>query len=716
MDIASAAALRSDGASPGHVRSGSGSRWLERWSARLAHPSAVLIALPALVLVVGVVLTASTFLRVRAVGEEAAVHRFRERTRRAEASIQSAILQADALLDRAAALSRAHSSQASIEPFARELHDLALARRGLKWLSVSFPDGTFQGVFVERGKLRFQVSRIEAEKTKMQQYDFASGALTPNGTGDFDYDPRKRDFYRAAVSARRRLWTQPYPFFPDFHTGITRAEALFDGERLHAVVTADYDVAELSGVLGTEPHADSFTIVFSEDGSLLALAGLELSAARGARSRERALRLSDLEEPALSAFYAGRQQVHDGEPREYRAGEARYVAIEKPLRVPRDLGWRIAVVTDQSRLLAVARQHARTSLLSGALFVLASVVLASAFAIGIGRTRRARELAEQRASTAMQQVRELGSYQLEESIGAGGMGEVFRARHRMLARPAAIKLIRTEMLGERREAIEARFEREARVLSSLRSPNTVSVLDFGRTTDGRLFLVMELLDGQPLDRIVRERGPLPAARVLPILIGACRALAEAHAAGVVHRDVKPANLMLCYDGDGVERVKLIDFGLVKVPRSSELTAEGSVSGTPDYMAPEQAMSGEIDGRSDLYALGATAFHLLTGKPVFSEPSDVATLLAHQLKPPPLPSKLTNAYVPPELERLILRCLAKEPSSRPSSAASLARALSAITIPEEHRISPEALRDFWSAVSSRDGTTDSAVIEASTRTA
>jgi serine/threonine protein kinase len=272
------------------------------------------------------------------------------------------------------------------------------------------------------------------------------------------------------------------------------------------------------------------------------------------------------------------------------------------------------------------------------------------------------------------------------------------------------------MLGERREAVEARFEREARVLASLRSPNTVSVLDFGRTTDGRLFLVMELLDGLPLDRILSKYGPLPAARVIPILIGACRSLAEAHAAGIVHRDVKPANLMLCHEGDDQERVKLIDFGLVKVPLASNVTADGRVSGTPDYMAPEQARGGEVDGRTDLYALGATGFHLLTGRPVFREPSDVATLLAHQIQQPTPPSKATNNYVPLELEHLLLRCLAKEPLSRPSSAASLARALSAIELPERHRMSPQALREWWQTVSGGDGASGTGPSEVSTRTA
>jgi len=169
----------------------------------------------------------------------------------------------------------------------------------------------------------------------------------------------------------------------------------------------------------------------------------------------------------------------------------------------------------------------------------------------------------------------------------------------------------------------------------------------------------------------------------------------------VHRDVKPANLFLCHDGEGIERVKVLDFGLVKDTRSVQLSLEGKISGTPEYMSPEQAHGGELDGRADLYSLGCTAFHLLSGRPVFREPSDVATLLAHQVQPAPTLSSVMDAAIPPELEALIARCLAKQPEFRPVSAASLGRALAAIRFGDDQRVTPERIREWWEAVSAGD---------------
>jgi serine/threonine protein kinase len=435
---------------------------------------------------------------------------------------------------------------------------------------------------------------------------------------------------------------------------------------------------------------------------LLALAGSRLQAPK-AVPRLRALTFADLKDPVLGAFFASRPPEVHRDAREFATNAGPWIAVERPLEAPQGLGWRLAALSEEAELSAPARRHARAALISSSSFVLGSVLFSSLLAFGISRLRQARRKAERRVQSALERVRELGSYQLERRIGSGGMGEVWRARHRLLARPAAIKLIRTERLGQNRAGMEARFEQEARVLSSLRSPNTVSVFDFGRTTDGRLFLVMELLEGLTLDRVLALDGRLPAARVIELLIGVCRSLAEAHAAGLVHRDVKPANLFLCHEGDGVERIKVIDFGLVKAPPSDgpQLSRQGGVSGTPDYMAPEQASGAAVDGRTDLYALGCTAFHLLTGKPVFSEPSDVALLLAHRLQTPPSPAKSTPDYVPRELDQLVVRCLAKEPECRPSSAASLGRALGAIELPREHRLSAQDLSAWWQRVEAKE---------------
>ena len=687
----------------GEGQSGTHTRDSGHWTFGLARPAAVLAALPGLVAVVGAVLTVSSYTQMKELGARGAVERAAERARFAEQNLRSAINQADALLDRTRDIARSRVSDGNVETLAHELRDLGLKRRGLKWLSLSFPDGTFQGVFVDGERLRFQVSRLEDGQTRMVQYDFAGDGLVPSGGAGFHYDPRERDFYRRAVEARRRIWTEPYPFLPDFRSGISRAEAVLDARgELHAVVTVDYDVAELSGALAVSGAPHARVVVFAPGGALLALSGLSKGALPGTKASDpnRALRISDLADPPLRAFFDARRPGVS-EPSTFDSGGERFFAVERALVEPAGLGWRLATVSEERALFAEARAHAQKSLISSSAFVLGAILCAAAIALGIDRVRRSRALAERRAETLLERARQLGSYQLEERIGRGGMGEVWRARHRMLARPAAIKLIRGEVLGDDRERVEARFEREARALAGLRSPHTVSVFDFGRTLDGRLFLVMELLHGLPLDRVLKLHGPLPASRVVPILIGACNSLSEAHAAGIVHRDVKPGNLFLCHDGDGIERVKVLDFGLVKDTRSVQLSLEGKISGTPEYMAPEQAHGGELDGRADLYSLGCTAFHLLAGRPVFKEPSDVATLLAHQSQPAPALSSVTNAAIPAELEALIARCLAKQPEFRPVSAASLGRALAAIRFDEDQRLTPEQIREWWDSVSARE---------------
>ncbi len=692
----------------GAAEAGSRTRASGHWTFGLARPAAVLVALPGLVAVVGAALTVSSYSEMKQLGARGAVEHVEQRARFAEQSLRSAIDQADALLDRTRHIARARSSDQDPRSLAFALRDLGLERRGLKWLSVSFPDGTFQGAFRDGELLRFQQSRIEHGRTRMLQFDFEGDGLVESGGADFHYDPREREFYRRAVAARRRIWTEPYPFLPDYRSGISRAEAVFDARgELHAVVTADYDVAQLSGTLGVPGALDGRVVVFAPNGALLAVRGLPKAALPKSADPSRALRINDLADPPLRAFFAERRPGAS-EPSTFESGGQRFFAVERALTEPAGLGWRLATVTSESALFAEARAHAKRSLISSSAFVLGAILCAAAIALGIDRVRRSRARAERRVETLLERARQLGSYQLEERIGRGGMGEVWRARHRMLARPAAIKLIRGEVLGDDRERVEARFEREARALAGLRSPHTVSVFDFGRTLDGRLFLVMELLHGLPLDRVLKLYGPLPASRVVPILIGACHSLSEAHAAGIVHRDVKPANLFLCHDGDGIERVKVLDFGLVKDARSVQLSLEGKISGTPEYMAPEQAHGNELDGRADLYSLGCTAFHLLSGRPVFREPSDVATLLAHQAEPPPALSSVSAAPIPPELEALIARCLAKQPEFRPISAASLGRALSAIRFDDDQRLTQEQLREWWDVVSARDNPPPSSV--------
>ena len=281
-------------------------------------------------------------------------------------------------------------------------------------------------------------------------------------------------------------------------------------------------------------------------------------------------------------------------------------------------------------------------------------------------------------------ARELGSYQLGELLGRGGMGEVYKARHCMLARPAAIKLIRPEMLGaadeEAAKLAVARFKREAEAAANLRSQHTVELYDFGVTADGTLYLVMEYLEGMDLETVVRECGPLSTGRTIHILRQVCESLIEAHAIGLVHRDIKPANIHVGRVGLHHDFVKVLDFGLVKEVSSVSIgdsisTVPGQMAlGTPGYLAPEMALGERIDGRADIYALGCVAYCLVTGQLVF-EADTVFQMIAKHLQSAPIPpSQRTTKPVSPDLERLILKCLAKAPIERPQSAAQLAQAL------------------------------------------
>ena len=297
------------------------------------------------------------------------------------------------------------------------------------------------------------------------------------------------------------------------------------------------------------------------------------------------------------------------------------------------------------------------------------------------------------------EANELGQYVLDEKIGGGGMGEVWRARHRLLIRPAAIKLIRPEMSGDR-ELLLRRFEREARATAALRSPHTVQLYDFGATEDGRLYYVMELLDGLDLDTLVRQYGPLPPERVVHILRQVCSSLQDAHGNGLVHRDIKPANVVVSRAGTTFDFAKVLDFGLVKLDtaRKTEddavkLSAEDSTSGTPAFMAPEVVLGGaDTDHRVDLYALGCVGYWLLTGKLIFEGRNVVEVMYHHAHTPPPRPSTRSELPIPAQLEDLVMECLEKDPERRPASAEAVSTRLEAV--PLESPWTVERAERWW----------------------
>jgi serine/threonine-protein kinase len=283
----------------------------------------------------------------------------------------------------------------------------------------------------------------------------------------------------------------------------------------------------------------------------------------------------------------------------------------------------------------------------------------------------------------LKEAQDIGSYCLDELLGAGGMGEVWVAEHCMLARPAAIKLIRPEMLGTdraNREMVSRRFEREAQATAALHSPHTISIYDFGVTEDASFYYVMELLEGMNLDELIKVHGPIPAGRAVYLLQQVCQSLADAHNDGLIHRDINPANIFVCRMGLELDFIKVLDFGLVKTPEGvgqgvAELTVEGMAYGTPGFMAPEIAMGEkEIDGRVDIYGVGCVAYWLLTGKRVFKGETPMAEAIHHIQSQPVPPSERTQISVPESLEKVILSCLEKDPADRPQSAHELGRLL------------------------------------------
>jgi len=329
-----------------------------------------------------------------------------------------------------------------------------------------------------------------------------------------------------------------------------------------------------------------------------------------------------------------------------------------------------------------------------------SATLASAFAVvfAVVGARVVYGLGRQVAA-----ARELGSYHLEDKLGEGGMGEVWRARHRMLARPAAIKLIRHETKegGGQPPATEAvqRFEREAQAIAGLRSPHTVELFDFGVANDGAFYYAMELLDGLDAEDLVRRFGPVSADRTLYLLRQVCHSLSEAHAHGLVHRDIKPANVFVCRYGEDRDFVKVLDFGIVKdfqgADGDSAQTQEHTFRGTPAFAAPEQAEGkADIDGRADIYAVGCLAYWFMTGQHVFSADTPMALLMAHVGTAPTPPSARCELAIPAALDDIVLSCLAKDPTNRPQSARELADRLS--DVPGIGPWTDDQARAWWSS--------------------
>jgi serine/threonine protein kinase len=701
-------------------------RFVSRLSEGIASPVGILLIIPGLVSLVGTFLTLLGEYALHDSSIEVAQGRMAEQARLVATSVRDALGQSEPMLDRLEDLTLHHHPAQPFEGFAHALKDLMDGRFGVTYVSASFPDGTFQGAYVDPdGVTRFQDSRVGAQGTFARRFDYGSrGLLLPQREDQTEYDPRVRGFYLLATETGKRVWTKPYLFYDSQTAGVTRAAPIYttrDGARtLHAVVTIDFDVNALSSYLSARKLEGMRSLLYADDGTILAYAAEADAPLTLIAHDQRPLRFQDLSDPLLLAFFAVARQDRQARERvrSVFVGERRYLSAMARVSSEPSLPWSTAYLVPEQQFLKVLSAYEDRSFWIGGVAVLASTLIAYLFARHITRVRtEAREAKEEArearaaAREARAEARELGSYRLVACLGRGGMGEVWRAQHRLLAREAAIKLIKPDELSNISEAMRERFRREAEALARLRSRNTIELFDYGVAEDGTFFLVMELLDGLDFDTLVQKHGAQPPERVVHLLIQVCNSLAEAHSAGLVHRDIKPANLFMCRAAEEVDVVKVLDFGLVRgakeagaehalLPltdlRVGGLTQPEGLVGTPAYMAPEQVQSRPIDGRADLYALGGVAFWLLTGELVFDVENPVEQLLAQIHEPLPDLRKRLPRETPAELVQLITACLAKDAIDRPSDARALGRLLRAVPFTAARTWTDERAQAWWLA--------------------
>ncbi|MFT3698091.1 MAG: serine/threonine protein kinase [Kofleriaceae bacterium] len=680
----------------------------ERFGRWFASPASVLVILPLLVISVGVVVlmlgrkathdSAETLVRRQLVAQAIQVQR----------DVESTLDQSEPVL----AGLRLLAEPALATPDAMQrLHDLVVGRSGIYNTSIAFPVGVIWSTYKQPGS--DAIFAAESKDGERVNYAF-DGGMHELSREHTTYDARTRPHYQKAIEAKKRTWLKPRVFSTSHKTGLTVTEPVYDSTgELVAVLTIDFDVESLSSSIAQPPITDARTVVFTREGTMLAYPSVPVPPTKG-----EVLTYSDYHDPKLEALFAALANGSNSEQRFFTlsTSEGPYFASTahlKPNHATAPVDWMLATLVPEPVLFDATRQFGREAILASAAALLIALGVALMFAWNLVRMRRVVTEARQEAKIARERADELGSYRLVEKLGAGGMGEVWRAEHQLLARQAAIKLVRPEVLADKSHAqlIQERFRREAQTVASLRSRNTVELYDYGITPDGAFFFVMELLEGLDLAQLVKQHGPQPAARVIHILIQACGSLAEAHDAGLLHRDIKPANLFVAKAADEVDIVKLLDFGIaqhvaeplaaitvapmpIKGGTGERLTLEGSVIGTPGYIPPEQAIGDQLDPRGDLYALACVAWFLLTGAEVFTSATQDDLIRAHVQQD--IPALETRGWLPEALKQLIYRCLAKEPGQRPRDARALADELAQIEIPVEHAWSRQKAQAWWKA--------------------
>ena len=596
-------------------------------------------------------------------------------------------------------------TEAQLESFfGRVENELLVARDWGRAGMLELSDSDFlNSLFMSSLRQRTPVSSLMIADTLGQEYmllrdvdSFVSRGVSPQTMGgraswsrwrdhetlveewaeNLGYDPRVRPWYQGAMGTAGEAeihWTDPYIFFTTKDPGITASVRWSPASEPGATHVLGFDVLLLDISRFTsslDVSENGVAIVLTEDGKVLGLPRHDRFVQTDSLKAAVLTPVGELGFPALAGAVSEWRGSGAGtaEAVRFRSDEARWWAGFRPYPLGGDRNLWIAVVLPESDLLAdINSQRNRIILIT-----LIALALAILTAVLLDRAMM------RRINTAVSEALQLGQYTLETKLGQGGMGAVYRARHAMLRRPTAVKLLRSEFAADK--SALARFEREVQLTSQLTSSNTIEIFDYGRTSEDIFYYAMEYIEGVDLQDLVDRYGPMPPGRVIFVLAQVCGSLHEAHARGLVHRDIKPSNIMLCQRGVDYDVVKVLDFGLVKDVKDDQdvsiTVADGdSVTGTPLYLSPEAIKSEELDGRADLYALGAVGYFLLSGRIVFEASSPMVAMAKHLQEEPVRLAEWVDG-VPDDLEAVILSCLAKDRDMRPDDAQQLAEMLTA----------------------------------------
>lgn len=592
---------------------------------------------------------------------------------------------------------------------ARVLAGMVVDRPGVSQAYIGFADGSLIGVTrSDAGAWQVLQVRPGASGSRRSIADVQTdGRLVEIKVEEgVAYHARLRPWFQLASGADGVVWTEPYRFSLTGMPGVTVARRIIgaDGD-VRAVVGLDLDLASLGALMHRQGDLGR-NIVFDRNHTLLALPRDMMGdlPASGLPTGD------NLRDPVLQTFFRSIQVLPDGDTPVFSRIEldgVAYGGMVSRLAIEHGPTWYLAQVASRDAVLGMMDVAKRKGTFAAIGAIAIGVLAGLYFASLLSRARREVENQRQRARAAEEKAQELGSYNLVRMIGEGGMGQVWIGEHRMLSRPAAVKLISPRAMAgvqpEEAAEIRKRFEQEAKITASLRARSTVELFDFGVAADGTFFYVMELLDGMDLRALVEKHGPQPAGRVIHILSGLLGSLAEAHDRGLVHRDIKPENIFVCRRADEVDVIKVLDFGLVRIakaPENARLTQAGMINGTPSTMAPEQAMGRDLDGRTDLYAVGCVACWLLTGSDLFSADNAIELLTKH-INEAPVPLRERNDAIPEELAILIEGCLAKDPARRPPDARTLASALEALVLPPGQAWTPRRAATWWAQLPKRE---------------